>query len=395
MFRISSVPLLQPGEPLTRTMQWRLYLVAFLSSLAAAIPWPLSVLLSDALGVSGVVQGVLFALPGLGQLATAQATGRWMSRRGKKAALLALTALMAAAWLVVAVHLSYATVAAAQLVSGVFTGSLAVLGGYVGAHTSARTRSNAFARMLSARGVGQVLGAVVAAALADAGARWACLAVVATCGAALLAAQSLCESREDGSPVHCGWAMPRLPAGAGMALVAMALLWVTPSMLSQYVPMHARDAMGVSSQTMSLLFSFLGLTMVTAPLMLRALEPALEHRAALGVFAAMTACVCALAFSGTLGALLLAFLAWALFWDTAYPYVKGNLSRRVGPGEQASIQAAEQWVVGFVQLVTPPAAGLLYVQRGAESVFALAGMLSVLGVAAFAASLRRARVRTD
>lgn len=376
-------------------MRGLLYGVAGFNALVVSMTWPLAVLLAERLGVTGASQGWLFALQGLGMMLSAGPTSAGCDRFGKRVMVVASLGLMVLAWLLVALHCSYATVACAQVLTGMSTASLTVISAYVGAHTPEAARAGAFARMLAARGVGQILGPLLVAATLAWGLPAVCLLLTGLSLLGVLVASLLQDSRSGpsaapppGAPGQAATAW--LPWAVVVPLLAMVLLYATPSGVSAYVPVHAKEGFGASAESLAALFSLLGLTMVLAPAVLWLLERCCsESRAAVASYLAMALSVVAMAVAPTLSVLVAAYFTWALLWDVAYPYVKAHLSRQVPDAQQTRVQAAEQFTTGSLGLFVGPLSGWLYQTAGATPMFALAATLSLLGVALLAKSLNK------
>lgn len=374
---------LQPGELLSIRTRNALYALAMFNAVVISVTWPLTALLAEMLHVTGAAQGWLFALQSIGAMVSATWTGSLCDRLGKRAVIVSHLALLAVGWLAAGLHLSFTTVAAATFLTGVSSASLTAISAYFGAHTEPGVRSRVFAHMLAMRGIGQVAGpALLAMALVfDMSTIGLVLAAggVAVMAGAFFVQDSRTKASSDAAPKHRTW-LPRVPAAVVLPLLAMGLLWTSPGSVSNYVPIHAKASLGAGAQGLSLLFSLLGLTMVLAPGVLWLLERCTSERnAARGSYALMALAIVAISLATSLPWLIAGYIVWALMWDVAYPYVKAEMSRRAKPEEQASVQAAEQFVTGALMSIVTPIAGALYAGQGADSVFIGAAALAALG----------------
>lgn len=374
-------PTLTIGMPLARR-HWRVLLWdRFISGLRIGIIFALVVTWGRQQQIPADQLGLIYSFSGLGSVISSACCERLARRYGKRQVMLGGAWFAVLGWALMVYSHDLRAMCLAQALAGAgLSAAIITNDAYVGAHTPEERRARHFAFALAFRGLGICAGPLLFAALGSI-ALTCWLVVGLLLLTQLLVTRYLPESvlplADEDVPVAQALAAPQAVwRKIWPGLVLWALFFTGEAFIGRYVPIHAQDALAAPDWLVTVIFSSMGLTMVTAPPLIRLAGKVLQawQIAVLGLLTVGgLSLLCAL----THNAIVIAvwFILWGAFWDVICPFLTGFTSRSVTAAEQTQAMALQSAGTATVTLFAPALAGWLYGIGSSGGLFSLAALL--------------------
>lgn len=375
-----------------------LYAVVFLADITLGLINPLFPLLARGLGASLTLLGALTAISGGLQVLVGLPIGGISDRWGRRNVIVVGTSLLATAALILALAASPLWLAPAQMALGVAIVAVFVIGAALAGDLSTpQERNLVFGLYASAMGLGVATGPLIGSHLAE----WfstsvsllaaMCVALMATALAAF------------GLPRITGTTPPRAALRQRLALLwnSRALRFacianflfnpIYAVVISTFVPLQG-VALGFSIAAIGSLFSIRALASTGTRLPTGMIcTPRWSHRLMLGALALAGATLLVMAATTGYTAYLVALAVEGITFGVFLTAGQAFVAQRTAPESLGAALGTYTMAGGISATLSPFVFGAMADAYGIPAVFWLIGVLAVLGAAALAAALGRAR----
>lgn len=390
-----------PESPVTARLGI-LMVTAFLDMVGGLIILPLVPFYAQTLGADGLAVAVLTSAFSAGQLASAPLWGRMSDGYGRKPALLGGLGLATLGYVLFARSDTYAGLLLSRLLQGAGGGTAGVIQAYVADTVAPKHRARALGWLSAATNAGLVIGPLIGAASAGAGAgRPGGVAAVLCAGTMAFAWKRLPESRASEGCVR--------PGGTGQAMLATLarvttrpgdvrarLIWAYAVGMGAFYGVTAvlvlllERRYGVTARTVGYFFAYMGVLSIAfrVGVLGRVVDAVGEQRTARLGAVLLAVGLVAVPFLGPaplLGPLAIAPLALAVAFHLLgaallFPSVSALLTGAVGERDRGMVMGVQQTYGGLARVVYPIWAGFAWDRLGEGVAFWTSGVLVAVAV---------------